>query len=425
MFLLKKCSGLVLGAVFFTSQLLAQGLGNSPYSALGIGEQYSSGFSTNNGMGDVGVSSANGLYINPMNPALLVRNRYTTFDVGLLGNYKLLKDSRQQQREFGGNLGYIALSFPAGPKWSLGFSLKPYSYVNYQQNLYSRIGTSIYEAQYVYKGTGGVNKASVTNGFAIGKSLTVGAELSYLFGITNRSATSQVRIGDNRDYTVSRDDRVGFNDVDLKLGAAWRHIIKPERYLNFGAAYNLRNKVSGSRSTTIELLNSLGQGITNPDTIFNNSSLSMQIPGQLRVGVSYEKLYNLLIAFDYERQNWSNYKGPSGGNEGLRNAQSYHLGLEFMPKFTSTKYKDLIWYRAGFTYAQTPFVVGTKPIDDISFSLGTSLPIGQGLVNFVNLSVVAGQRGDITAQTFQERYARIVFSLSLKDGRWFQKFKVD
>ncbi|TAE95888.1 MAG: hypothetical protein EAZ80_08905, partial [Runella slithyformis] len=134
MFLLKKCSGLVLGAVFFTSQLLAQGLGNSPYSALGIGEQYSSGFSTNNGMGDVGVSSANGLYINPMNPALLVRNRYTTFDVGLLGNYKLLKDSRQQQREFGGNLGYIALSFPAGPKWSLGFSLKPYSYVNYQQN---------------------------------------------------------------------------------------------------------------------------------------------------------------------------------------------------------------------------------------------------------------------------------------------------
>lgn len=425
MFLLKKCSGLVVAAFLFTSQLFAQGLGNSPYSALGIGEQYSSGFATNNGMGDVGVSSANGLYINPMNPALLVRNRYTTFDVGLLGNYKVLKDIRQQQREFGGNLGYLALSFPAGPKWSLGLSLKPYSYVNYQQNLYSQIGKSIYEAQYIYQGTGGVNKASFTNGFAIGKSLTVGAEVSYLFGLTNRSATSQVRIGDNRDYIVARDDRINFNDVDLKLGAAWRHIIKPERFLNFGAAYSLRNGVSASRNTTIELRNPNGQAVTNPDTVFNQTNLAMRIPGQIRVGVSYEKLYNLLVAFDYERQNWANYRGPAGGNEGLRNAQSFHFGLEYMPKFTSTKYKDLIWYRAGFTYAQTPFVVGGKPIDDLSFSLGTSLPIGQGLINFVNLSVVAGQRGDITTQTFRERYARVVFSLSLKDGSWFQKFKVD
>jgi hypothetical protein len=425
MFLLKKCSGLLVVAFLITSKISAQGLGNAPYSALGIGELYSNGFAGNNGMGDAGVSSANGMYINPLNPALLVRNRFTNFDVGLLGNYKILKDSRQQQREFGGNLGYLALSFPAAPKWSVGFSLKPYSYVNYQQNSYSQIGTSIYEAQYVYRGTGGVNKASVTNGFAVGKSLTVGAELSYLFGITNRSATSQVRIGDNRDYVVSRDDRVSFNDLDLKLGAAWRQTIKTDRFINFGATYNLRNGVAGSRNTTVELLSASGQGITNPDTLLNKGDLSMRIPAQMRLGISYEKLYNLLIAFDYERQNWANFRGASGTNEGLRTAQSYHLGLEYMPKFTSNKYKDLIWYRAGFTYAQTPFVVGGKPIDDLSFSVGTSLPIGQGLINFVNLSVVAGQRGDITAQTFRERYARIVFSLSLKDARWFQKFKVD
>lgn len=425
MFLLKKCSTLVVAAVFFTSQLLAQGLGNSPYSALGVGELYSSGYAPNNGMGDVGVSSGNGMNINPINPALLFRNRFVTFDVGLIGQYKILQDNRQRQREFGGNLGYLALSFPASSKWSLGVSLRPYSFVDYQRNSYNQIGKSIYEAQYIYQGKGGINKISFTNGFQLSKSLTVGVEAYYLLGLTNRIAKSQLRIGDGRDYTVSRDDRVNFSDFNLKLGAAWRQVLKPEKYLNFGVAYDLSNKISAARTTTIELLNAGGQAITNPDTVFQKNNLALKLPSTLRVGISYEKPYNLLVAFDYEQQDWSKYVGPSNNNEGMRRAQSYHFGVEYMPKFTSTKYRELMWYRAGFTYAQTPLMVGGKAIDDLSVSLGTSLPIGSGLVNFVNLSFVLGQRGDITTQTFRERYARVVLSLSLKDRGWFQKFKVD
>ena len=101
---------------FLQTKIFAQGLGNSPYSAIGLGELLSSAYSPNNGMGDAGVSSANPLYINALNPALLARNRYTMFDVGVIGQYKGLQDSKQNQRDFGGNLGYLALSFPVAPK---------------------------------------------------------------------------------------------------------------------------------------------------------------------------------------------------------------------------------------------------------------------------------------------------------------------
>lgn len=415
--------GVVVGVFFLQSNAFSQGLGNAPYSAIGLGDLMSKGYAPNNAMGDAGVSTANGFYINSLNPALLVRNRYTTFDVGVVTQMKSLQDLRQNQRDVGGNLGYLALSFPAAPKWSLGFSIKPFSSVNYQQNSYSRIGTSIYEAQYVYGGSGGLNQVAISNGFQVGKSLFLGAEARYLFGNVNRSVTSQLRIGDDRDYIVSREDRLAYQDLNFKLGSAWRQKLDKERFLNFGATYDFGTSINTNRTTTIELKSSASQPITNADTIALRD-FSVKIPPSFRLGLSYERLFRTVIAFDYERQDWSKYRGINGTNDNMRVGQSYHLGIEYMPKYTSTKYWDLVFYRAGFTYHQTPIVVGTTPVNDMSVSLGIALPVGRNLANLINLSFVVGQRGSITNQTFRERYGRIVLGVSLKE-QWFQKFRVD
>ncbi len=413
----------VVGVFFLQTNGFAQGLGNAPYSAIGLGEVLSKGYSANAGMGDAGVSMSLPLYINPLNPALLARNRFTMFDVGVIGQYKVIQDSKQNQRDFGGNIGYLALSFPVAPKWSVGISIKPYSFVNYQQNSYARIGESIYEAQYVYGGKGGLNQINFTNGFEVAKNLYLGADVTYLFGNFNRSVTSQLRIGDSRDYIVSRDDRLNFSDVNLKLGAAYKVKLKEERFLNLGATYNFASSISTIRNTTLEVLSSAGQPITNPDTI-TQTNLKVKLPSTLRVGLSYEEFSRLLLSFDYERQDWSKYVGVSGNNENMRTGQSFHVGMEYVPKFNSTKYWEQMFYRLGFSYNQTPLVIGTKPIDDMSISLGFSLPVGRNFVNLINVSFVAGQRGSVSSQTFRERYGRVVLGISLKDV-WFQKFKVD
>jgi len=413
----------VVGVFFLQTEGFAQGFGNSPYSALGVGELLSPAYASNNSMGDAGVSYGSPLYINALNPALLAKNRFTTFEVGVGGQYKGLQDTKQSQRDFGGNLAYLALAFPVAPKWSSGISLKPYSYVNYQQNSYRYIGTSIYEAQYIYGGKGGLNQINFTNGFQVTKSLDLGIDLTYLFGNFNRSATSQLRIGDSRDYIVSRDDRLNFSDLNMRLGAAWKQKLKKDHYLNFGATYKAQTSMATVRNTTIEILSSSGSPVTNPDTL-TQANLSVKLPATTRIGISYENLYRLAIAADYERQDWSKYVGVSGNNENMRTGQSYHFGLEYMPKYNSTKYRDLIIYRAGFIYHQTPLVISGKPVDDMSVTFGLSLPVGRGMFNLINLSFVAGQRGTVSAQTFRERYGRVVIGFSLKDN-WFQKFKVD
>ncbi len=418
------CCAIVLSVY---TQTTAQGLGNSPYSALGIGELYSAAYAPNNATGDAGVSSANGFYINSLNPALLFRNRFTTFDVGISGQYKVMANQTQSQKEFAGNLGYIALSFPVSAKWSAGLSLKPLSFVNYTQNGYGRVGSTIYEAQYKYIGRGGLNTVNFTNGFKIGKSLNVGLETSFVFGGITKESESQLKIGDGNDYIVSRLDRINVSDILLKLGAAWQQEIKKDTYLNFGATYDFKNRLSGKLSNTFEILAPNRQPITNPDTLLSSGNLGLTLPSSFRVGVSYEKYLNLLISLDYQNQSWSQFANSGKGAESsvvYRNQSSYHLGIEYMPRYTSTKYFDLIWYRAGMSYVKAPYIIGGQPIDDISVSLGLGLPVGRNYVNLINLSVVAGQRGGITEKTFREQYAKIVLGVSLKDS-WFQKFKVD
>jgi hypothetical protein len=402
---------------------IGQGLGNAPYSGLGIGEQYSNGFGPNMAMGDVGVSNANGFHINPLNPALTAYNRYTMFDIGLMGQYKRLQDKRQTQQEFGGNLGYIAMAFPVTQKWGLGIGIRPLTYVDYQQNSYSKISNTIYEAQYQYQGKGSLNQVYLSNGFYLNKSLSVGVEASYLFGGANRSATTQVRIGDDRDYFVRRDDRLKYSEINLKLGAAYKQKLSGNNFLNFGLVYEPKFQLEGSRTSTLEINNPSGASISAPDTL-QYVATNLKVPSTMRFGISYEKPYNLLLAFDFKSQAWSQYSGLAKTNEGFRDSQSYHFGLEYMPRSSSTKYWDIVWYRAGFVYNKTPIMLGGVAVDDISGSLGMSLPIGQGRVNTINLSVVMGSKGTITDQTFRERYVRFVLGFSLKDT-WFRKFQVD
>ena len=166
----------------FVSKVQAQGLGNSPYSSLGMGELYNDAFSASTGMGQSGVSTSNGFQINNLNPALWVRNKYTTLDFGLIGQYKDIVAGSDKQRNAGGNLAYVALSFPVAPKWSLGVSLKPYSFIDYQNVSVRNIPGTPYDATYLVSGTGGVNKVSVTNSFQVGKYLSLGLESSFFFG---------------------------------------------------------------------------------------------------------------------------------------------------------------------------------------------------------------------------------------------------
>ncbi|WP_460957686.1 OmpP1/FadL family transporter [Spirosoma litoris] len=417
-------------AVAATSPMvLAQGLGNSPYSSLGIGEMYSPGNATNMGMGGVGISNASGFYLNLQNPALLAqRRRFTVFEVGLIGKSaglsQNISNTEQSQNNVAGNLGYLALAFPASSRWNMSLSLKPYTFVNYNTQEITSVPGTQYAAAYNYTGRGGLNKATFANGYRITNNFYLGAEASFLFGNVTNSADSRA-VTSTTDLLVTHLNRVNYSDVVFKLGGAWRPKLNDKWTLNLGATYDPKARIKAQQTDIYQQTSLSGLAITAPDTIRLNSNSKATLPQQMHFGISLEKAnQSLLVGVDVGLQKWSEYRTADNKAGGLVDAMTFASGVEYTPKPTSNRYRDLITYRAGFQYNQMPYKIGGQAINDINGSIGLSLPLGYNLVNHITLALVAGQRGVLTANQIRERYVQIALGFSLNDW-WFIKRAVD
>lgn len=409
------------------SNVNGQGLGNSPYSSLGIGELYNDAFATNSGMGQAGVSTSNGFEINNLNPALWVKNRYTTLDFGLIGQYKGINSGSKSQRNLGGNLGYVAFAFPVGARWTSGISIKPYSFVDYSSASVRNVSGTPYSASYDNTGKGGINKASFTNAVQIGRYLSVGLEASYYFGNIRTANEAMIPFGDGADYLVSVNDRLVFQDVSFRAGAALKVPIKKNNKLNLnlGGVYGIGTKINTTKSTVFELTQN-SYNVIAPDSLVNNKKGVVTLPSQYQVGFGLEWPYKLVVVADYSHESWSKYRAfeRSEGNDGLKDADRIHLGFDYTPRFGSLNYFDNVRYRAGFSYGTTPYTINDVRIKDTNVSLGFTFPMGRGYQNFVSVTFVGGQRGQVGTGMVRERYGRLVLGLTLRE-RWFDKQKLD
>nr|WP_293836055.1 hypothetical protein [uncultured Arsenicibacter sp.] len=414
----------------------AQGLGNSPYSALGVGEEYSQANIANLGMGSVGISNANTIHLNLQNPALLARRaRFTVFEVGIIGQYKPQISQNQggatmSQRDFGANINYIALAFPASSRWTASLNLRPYSYVDYQTKVFDKVPNTIYEVQKNYSGKGALNKASFSNGFRLFKNLYVGVEATYLFGNITNNSDSRLLINDvvssvqPQDITVSRINRTNYSDIIWKLGGAWRPKLGEKWTLNVGATYDPKTNVKAVQTDVNQLVTLSGTSLSDPDTLRSNLAGHVTLPEQVQFGISLERNNKLTVGVDVGFQKWSQFRTADNSNPKLMNGMRIGAGLEYVPKITSTKYWDLVTYRAGFQYIKSPYQVSGKQLNDINGSLGISLPIGSYFVNNLNLAVVGGQRGTLVGTQIRERYVKIALGFTLND-KWFYRYALD
>ncbi|MCE7040966.1 outer membrane protein transport protein [Dyadobacter sp. CY312] len=416
------CNGLT------PTQANAQGLGNAPYSSLGMGELYGESFSDNTGMGQSGVSTSNGFQINNLNPALWSRNKYTTLDVGLIGQYKEIVSGNKKQQNAGGNLAYVSIAFPVGRRWTLGASMKPYSFVDFENTSTRAIPGTGDQAAYFNSGKGGINKASITNAYQLNQYVSLGLETSYYFGNVRKATEVLIPSGAAAtDYLVGINDRTNYSDFGFRAGGTVRIPVKKDNKLNLnlGGAYSFKTDINASQTRTLELSQDsfVLPGAT--DTLTNNMSGSITVPTQYQVGMSLEWPLKMVVSADYSHQSWSDYRGfRSTSNDGLKNVGRLHVGVEYLPRFLSLNYFERVRYRVGFSHGKTPYSINNRDVNDTNISLGFTFPMGFGYQNFVSLAFVGGQRGNTGNGMVRERYGRAVLGITLLD-RWFQKQKLD
>ncbi len=408
---------------------------NSPYSAFGIGEIYGDAFSDNIAMGSAGVSTGSGFQVNNLNPALWVRNRFTTFDFGIIGQYKQIDSGAKHQQNASGNLAYINLSFPVATKWNLGVSLKPFSVVNYENTTYKLLpgASTIAFSETKTYGKGGINQASFTNSFQIGKYLSLGLESAYYFG--NFRKTSEVTLGFAADpnyplptgaeYQVGLNERTIVNDFSFKGGAALKIPIRKDKkiFWNLGGTYSLGTQLNATQTTSFELTQS-GNNIVAPDTLENSLGGSLTLPALYQVGTSFEWPFKLILAVDYSYQDWSKYRNFSNSNEGLKSVGRIHVGAEYLPNFNSLNYFNIVRYRLGFSHGDMPYTIGGQNGTDTNVSLGLTFPMGGRYSNYISVAFAGGRRGTTGGGMVRETYGKMVLGITLMD-RWFVKQKIE
>lgn len=170
---------------------------NSPYSRFGVGDLKETGLVNNRGMAGLGASNGGIFFINNVNPAMLQRNKYTVYEIGLQNTTRTLKSSNGSTKNSDLNLDYLAISLPVSKKWNIGAGLGQYSQVNY--NITSTETLNDFDhVKYTYNGTGGINKFYVSNAYRVlydtasATTISLGLEASYLFGQIEKSESSEL-----------------------------------------------------------------------------------------------------------------------------------------------------------------------------------------------------------------------------------------
>jgi len=422
---LRKNSVLVLSlCLLVTTSILSQTRNNSPYSIYGIGivNDYSNPISF--GMGGVGIAFQDQASLNPLNPASFgsLQEKSFIFDAGLVMNSSKLTSANLSEKASYATLNHLLFGFQLGKYWKTSFGLIPFSDVGYGINLYEERADLGKEINYIYKGSGGVSKAYITNAFNINKKLSVGVEMGIFYGKIERSYLQLLT--DATYYFYTKESEIyDYKDFYWRLGIQYNTTFHENIKVTFGAIFSANTEVKTNLLMLTQLVQKPIAGYT--DVIEDVKSLSVAgqtvIPGVFGIGMMIKNKENFKIGFDFEKQFWSKHKA-FGEDGGMKNSTRIAIGAEFIPDRNSLfSYYKRIKYRAGLRYEKTPIYANGNQLNEIGISFGMGLPLRRTF-STINIGMEIGQLGKTSNNLIKDTFVKFKLGVSMHQ-RWFEQRK--
>ncbi|RSK47978.1 porin family protein [Hymenobacter rigui] len=436
----------LLGLLAAAPAVLGQGLGNSPYSRLGLGDaSLNAGGVRQMGMGGIGVAAPNSVNVNELNPALVYYTNRTTFEAGFTGQFKTLRNTVSSQRTGSATLGYLALAVPINRRWASAIGLKPYSTVDYESKTLDNTiqGDPTSQVEKRYTGSGGLAEAYMSHAVRVAKGLTAGVSAGYVFGSIDQEASTRISTPTLALDLSNRDiyqQHVRYSDFAFRTGLHYRGQIKEKLSYNIGGTYSFRSNLNGTRSISLlrEDYNSIRIGSTAVET---DTKGKARVPALTQIGISLDNNRSWSLSAEGARQEWSQFRafGEQGGSSGIALSDTYRFGVggELTPDATSVEnYFKRVTYRAGINVTQLPYRPGGNTLYDRSVSWGFALPLPTATpldATVVSLGFTYGQRGNTdvlrnsdgtTERNVKEDYIRMQLGVTL-NNRWFIKRRIE
>ncbi|MGM9687768.1 MAG: hypothetical protein ACI3YD_01840 [Alloprevotella sp.] len=434
---LSKLSCAVCLAAAATMQGAAQTNGsNSPYSRYGFGLLAEGGNAFNKAMAGTAYGMADGKELNTLNPASYASIDSLSFlfdfgmslqnaNVGLGGTKTNAKNS---------SIDYMTAGFRLAPKLGMSVGMVPFSTIGYNTTSDKQFssGNDDITQTTTFEGDGGLHEVYVGLGWAPTKTLSLGANVGYLWGEvshqvlmsfddTNISSTQQIYSADIRSYK-------------LDLGLQYQLELDRKNRLVLGLVYGLGHDMNRPAYYYNRKITS--NSVSAADTL--KAADAFGLPHTLGVGVTWAHGRSLRVGLDYTFQKWGNVKYPSIVTEGgvpryvgmkgsFTDRHRASIGMEYVQNPEGVKWRNRVRYRLGFAFS-TPYIKvdGKDGPQDFLASMGVAMPItnrnnNRSLINFsLQYEHVKPQfAGQVT-----ENYFRFCIGLSFNE-RWFMKWKAE
>lgn len=427
----------------------------SPYTMYGLGNLNGASSTAFVGMGGASIGFRNAGFdtpadtkINLANPASLsgIAPKTFIFDFGLAGSnvYLSQRDGGQLRRSSFNtfNVNNITLAFPLARKLGMAINISPFSQVGYRvhtddMSYLADLGV----VRYYYDGQGDLNEAKLALGWEPFDRLSIGAEISYMWGNIDRTYQAIIlnytgsgeygEISSRNGASANTNERV--SRAFGAFGVQYTALEKPKSRLTVGATYRIGGKLNSTRTDYIPSNNIYG------DTVrFSELRSPLRMPQTIGAGVYFHRP-KWAVGADYIWQDWgraNNFaanpsKNPNAMGVKYVNTSTYKLGVQFTPnrydvrgRFAS--FWNRITYKAGVRYNDFYMQFGGRKIAEKAVTIGMDIPFSAMNVSQISVGLEYGERGTMKQSLILERYFKINVGVMLF-GRdydyWFEKYR--
>lgn len=409
----------------------AQVTNSSPYSQFGLGDLKGSFLPQNRAMGGLSMGIRKpGLYdnINLANPASYSSIELTTFDIGAsMDLRKLSKSGVSGKNQFNSTLSHITFGIPVNKFSAISFGLVPYSDLGYQFKNSGLVDTN--RVEYIYGGEGGISKAYLGYGFRINKNLSLGFNVSYLFGSLKENRAFEF-VNDLNAFNSRTQYKQSVSGLSFDYALQYSANLSEKTKLILGYTGNAGNDLNSSNNivTTRYRKNIQGEEQAAADStfFFEGAKNTIKMPMTHTAGFAFEKTNAWLIGADVSYSKWSDYREGSI-NPGLNNSLGLAIGGQVTPDASSiNSYFKLVDYRLGFKYDKTFVKINDTDINQYALTFGFGFPLPRNRATFykINFSAELGQRGTESNNLVRDRFVNINLGFTLND-KWFQKTYIE
>jgi hypothetical protein len=354
------------------------------------------------------------------------------FDAGMSLQNTNFNENGTKTNAKNSTVDYIAMQFRLHKGLGITAGFLPYSIVGYNMNRSSIIpnsadqyGNTTYKKE-TFSGEGGVQQIFVGLGYEPLKNLSIGANLSYIYGDFIHSTSTSFS---NPNANISLwNEKISVSDFKLDLGFQYTKSLGEKHHVTLGAVYSFGKDVNSDAYKFTEIYNNSSVLMSQKIDTINNAC---SIPESFGLGATYTYDNRLTVGLDYMLQKWESVKFPATQNgqytstEGqFTNRTKIAAGAEYLPDPYSRNFLKRVRYRMG-AYYSTPYtkIDGKEGAKEYGVSFGFGLPLFQSK-SILNISGQYVKVSPKVSGMLEENTLRVNVGLTFNE-RWFLKWKVN